>query len=150
MNTALSINPLKDFPLKNQLCLTWSELCQCLTLSGSSVYRTEDRREDDRGRDRSPLRTEEHSDSDGDQSDTKKQKLAFGFGKKTTGNEQKKGIQIKLGSVSVSKTFALDLDALLSVTWKSFLSHCRIRNSSVSEVNCENNNGTKTDGSLGV
>lgn len=78
-----------------------------MTLSGSSVYRTEDRREDDRGRDRSPLRAEEHSDSDCDQSDTKKQKLAFGFGKKTSGNEQKKGIQIKLGSVSVSKIFVL-------------------------------------------
>ncbi|KYM76637.1 PEST proteolytic signal-containing nuclear protein [Atta colombica] len=74
----------------------------CLTLSGSSVYRTEDRREDDRGRDRSPLRTEERSSTDDcDQLDAKKQKLAFGFGKKT-GNEQKKGIQIKLGSFSKS------------------------------------------------
>ncbi|XP_011862002.1 PREDICTED: PEST proteolytic signal-containing nuclear protein-like isoform X2 [Vollenhovia emeryi] len=70
---------------------------------GSSVYRTEDRREDDRGRDRSPLRAEERSDTeDCDQSDGKKQKLAFGFGKKTSGNEQKKGIQIKLGSASKS------------------------------------------------
>lgn len=60
----------------------------------------EDRRGDDRDRDRSPLRSEEHCESS-DQSDGKK-KLAFGFGKKT-GNEQKKGIQIKLGSVSVSK-----------------------------------------------
>ncbi|XP_011687578.1 PREDICTED: PEST proteolytic signal-containing nuclear protein-like isoform X3 [Wasmannia auropunctata] len=67
---------------------------------GSSVYRTEDRREDDRGRDRSPLRAEERSDTDDDQSDGKKQKLAFGFGKRTAGNEQKKGIQIKLGSAS--------------------------------------------------
>ncbi|XP_018399482.1 PREDICTED: PEST proteolytic signal-containing nuclear protein-like isoform X2 [Cyphomyrmex costatus] len=80
---------------------------KCLTLSGSSVYRTEDRREDDRreddrGRDRSPLRTEERSNTDDcDQLDAKKQKLAFGFGKKA-GNEQKKGIQIKLGSVSKS------------------------------------------------
>lgn len=80
-----------------------------MTLSGSSVYRTEDRREDDRGRDRSPLRAEEHSDSDGDQSNMKKQKLAFGFGKKMSGNEQKKGIQIKLGSASVSETLALML-----------------------------------------
>jgi len=73
-----------------------------LTLSGSSVYRTEDRRDDDRDRDRSPLRAEEHRDTDDcDQSDAKKQKLMFGFGKKI-GNEQKKGIQIKLGSVSVS------------------------------------------------
>ena len=80
-----------------------------MTLSGSSVYRTEDRREDDRGRDRSPLRTEERSSTDDcDQLDAKKQKLAFGFGKKA-GNEQKKGIQIKLGSFSVSKIFALTL-----------------------------------------
>ncbi|KAL6255299.1 hypothetical protein P5V15_013639 [Pogonomyrmex californicus] len=71
---------------------------------GSSVYRTEDRREDDRGRDRSPLRSEERSDTnDCDPADGKKHKLAFGFGKKT-GNEQKKGIQIKLGSVSKSTT----------------------------------------------
>lgn len=81
-----------------------------MTLSGSSVYRTEDRREDDRGRDRSPLRAEERCDTDDcDPSDAKKQKLAFGFGKKTSGNEQKKGIQIKLGSVSVSKKFTLTL-----------------------------------------
>lgn len=95
-----------------------------MTLSGSSVYRTEDRREDDRGRDRSPLRAEERSDTDDcDQSDSKKQKLAFGFGKKT-GNEQKKGIQIKLGSASVSKTFTtilmLRIDFFLQQ--KSFLS----------------------------
>lgn len=75
-----------------------------MTLSGSSVYRTEDRREDDRGRDRSPFRIEERCGiEDCDQSDGKKQKLVFGFGKKTSGNEQKKGIQIKLGSASVSK-----------------------------------------------
>ncbi|XP_071647273.1 PEST proteolytic signal-containing nuclear protein [Temnothorax longispinosus] len=70
---------------------------------GSSVYRTVDRREDDRDRDRSPLRAEERCDTDDcDQSDARKQKLVFGFGKKTSGNEQKKGIQIKLGSVSKS------------------------------------------------
>ncbi|EFN85817.1 PEST proteolytic signal-containing nuclear protein isoform X2 [Harpegnathos saltator] len=56
-------------------------------------------REDDRDRDRSPLRPEERCESVNYNPDTKKQKLAFGFGKKT-GSEQKKGIQIKLGSVS--------------------------------------------------
>lgn len=62
-------------------------------------------REDDRGRDRSPLRPEERCESvNYNQPDAKKQKLAFGFGKKV-GNEQKKGIQIKLGSASVSETF---------------------------------------------
>lgn len=67
-------------------------------------------REDDGGRDRSPLRTEERCDTDDcDQLDAKKQKLTFGFGKKTSGNEQKKGIQIKLGSASVSKIFVLSL-----------------------------------------
>lgn len=77
-----------------------------MTLSGSSVYRAEDRRGDDRDRDRSPLRSEEHCDSDdSNQSDAKKQKLTFGFGKKA-GNEQKKGIQIKLGSSSVSEIFS--------------------------------------------
>lgn len=70
-----------------------------MTLSGSSVYRAEDMREDDRDRDRSPLRPEEHCEYN--QPDTKKQKLTFGFGKKA-GSEQKKGIQIKLGSASVS------------------------------------------------
>lgn len=90
-----------------------------MTLSGSSVYRTEDRREDDRGRDRSPLRSEERSDTnDCDPLDGKKHKLAFGFGKKT-GNEQKKGIQIKLGSVSVSKTFILN-DLCIFLSMKSF------------------------------
>lgn len=59
---------------------------------------------DDRDRDRSPLRSEERCDSD-NQSDTKKQKLTFGFGKKTSSTEQKKGIQIKLGSSSVSEVF---------------------------------------------
>lgn len=77
-----------------------------MTLSGSSVYRAEGIREDDRDRDRSPLRPEERCESvDYSQPDAKKQKLTFGFGKKTTGSEQKKGIQIKLGSTSVSKTF---------------------------------------------
>lgn len=61
-------------------------------------------REDDRGRERSPLRPEEQSESI-NRPDVKKQKLAFGFGKKTTSSEQKKGIQIKLGSASVSKIF---------------------------------------------
>lgn len=76
-----------------------------MTLSGSSVYRAEDRRGDDRDRDRSPLRSEEQCDSDdSNQSDARKQKLTFGFGKKA-GNEQKKGIQIKLGSTSVSEIF---------------------------------------------
>lgn len=62
-------------------------------------------REDDRGRDRSPLRPEEPCESvNYNQPDAKKQKLTFGFGKKT-GSDQKKGIQIKLGSASVSRTF---------------------------------------------
>lgn len=94
-----------------------------MTLSGSSVYRTEDRREDDRGRDRSPLRSEERCDvDDTDQSDVKKQKLAFGFGKKT-GNEQKKGIQIKLGSVSVSNILVQysNRNSFLMVINKKFL-----------------------------
>ncbi|KAG5316119.1 PCNP protein, partial [Acromyrmex insinuator] len=84
---------------------------------GSSVYRTEDRREDDRGRDRSPLRAEERSSTDDcDQLDAKKQKLAFGFGKKA-GNEQKKGIQIKLGSFSKStaKTTTVSKPTVASV-----------------------------------
>ncbi|KAG7208501.1 hypothetical protein KM043_014725 [Ampulex compressa] len=73
----------------------------CLTLSGSSVYRAEDTRGDDRGRDRSPLRSEDRCDAGNfNQSDTKKQKLAFGFGKKAVGADSKKGIQIKLGSTS--------------------------------------------------
>ncbi|KAG5318569.1 PCNP protein, partial [Acromyrmex charruanus] len=90
---------------------------KCLTLSGSSVYRTEDRREDDRDRDRSPLRAEERSSTDDcDQLDAKKQKLAFGFGKKA-GNEQKKGIQIKLGSFSKStaKTTTVQKPTVASV-----------------------------------
>lgn len=71
---------------------------------GSSVYRAEDSRGDDRGRDRSPLRSQDRETSDYGQADAKKQKLAFGFGKKTTGSEQKKGIQIKLGSTSKPTT----------------------------------------------
>lgn len=63
-------------------------------------------KEEDRDRDRSPLRSEERCDAVScNQPDSKKQKLAFGFGKRT-GSEQKKGIQIKLGSVSVSETIA--------------------------------------------
>lgn len=60
---------------------------------------------DERDRDRSPLRSEERCDSD-NQSE-KKQKLTFGFGKKTS-NEQKKGIQIKLGSGSVSGVLLIE------------------------------------------
>ncbi|KAK1119690.1 hypothetical protein K0M31_013109 [Melipona bicolor] len=67
---------------------------------GSSVYRAEDSRGDDRGRDRSPIRSDDRCEASNlHQSDAKKQKLAFGFGKKS-GTEQKKGIQIKLGSTS--------------------------------------------------
>lgn len=55
-------------------------------------------------KERSPLRSEEHCESV-DRLDMKKQKLAFGCGRKTDGNEQKRGIQIKLDSASVSKTF---------------------------------------------
>ena len=71
-------------------------------MSGSSAYRAEDGREDDRGRDRSPLRSsQDKRETTGyPHADTKKQKLAFGFGKKST-TESKKGIQIKLGSTSV-------------------------------------------------
>lgn len=66
------------------------------------MYRAEDSRGDDRGRDRSPLRSDDRcEEANYNQSDAKKQKLAFGFGKKS-GAEQKKGIQIKLGSTSVS------------------------------------------------
>ncbi|KAI4490219.1 hypothetical protein M0802_010853 [Mischocyttarus mexicanus] len=77
----------------------------CLTLSGSSVYRAEDTHEDSRVvRDRSPLRSDDQCESANfGQGDVKKQKLAFGFGKRQTpGVDQKKGIQIKLGSVSNS------------------------------------------------
>lgn len=66
------------------------------------MYRAEDSRGDDRGRDRSPLRSDDRcEEANYNQSDAKKQKLAFGFGKKS-GAEQKKGIQIKLSSTSVS------------------------------------------------
>ncbi|KAK2576233.1 hypothetical protein KPH14_005602 [Odynerus spinipes] len=72
---------------------------------GSSVYRAEDTRGDSRGRDRSPLRSDDHCESGNfGQGDAKKQKLTFGFGKRQTGADQKKGIQIKLGSVSHSAT----------------------------------------------
>ncbi|KOX71932.1 PEST proteolytic signal-containing nuclear protein [Melipona quadrifasciata] len=57
---------------------------------GSSVYRAEDSRGDDRGRDRSPIRSDDRCEASNlHQSDAKKQKLAFGFGKKS-GTEQKK------------------------------------------------------------
>ena len=96
----------KSFRSISPLCLTQSELCQCLTLSGSSAYRAEGSREDDRGRDRSPLRTDDRRDPPNYiQNDIKKQKLTFGFGKKSTSSEQKKGIQIKLGEASVIYIF---------------------------------------------
>lgn len=89
-----------------------------MTLSGSSSYRSEDRRrredddEDDksRSRDRSPHRAYDRHDmtsSSSYQSQSGKQKLAFGFDKKAPENDSKKGgIQIKLGagaSVSTMK-----------------------------------------------
>ncbi|XP_043275498.1 PEST proteolytic signal-containing nuclear protein-like [Venturia canescens] len=68
---------------------------------GSSAYRAEDGRDDDRGRERSPLRNEEKRESSThSHTDQKKQKLTFGFGKKPASQESKKGIQIKLGSAS--------------------------------------------------
>ncbi|XP_033227875.1 PEST proteolytic signal-containing nuclear protein-like isoform X2 [Belonocnema kinseyi] len=73
---------------------------------GSSAYRAEESRgdRDDRGRDRerSPLRTDDRRDHQAsyNQNDTKKQKLAFGFGKKAPSSDPKKGIQIKLGATS--------------------------------------------------
>lgn len=68
---------------------------------GSSVYRAEDSRGDDRGRDRSPIRSDDRCEPGSfSQLDAKKQKLAFGFGRKTAAADQKKGIQIKLGSTS--------------------------------------------------
>ncbi|XP_012260250.2 PEST proteolytic signal-containing nuclear protein-like [Athalia rosae] len=67
---------------------------------GSSAYRAADGRKDDWERDRSPL-GDHHSDQTSSyQTDHKKQKLTFGFGKKPPVPEQKKGIQIKLGSSS--------------------------------------------------
>lgn len=86
-----------------------------MTLSGSSSYRSEDRRrrEDDDdndksgSRDRSPHRSYDRHDTSSSsyQSQAGKQKLAFGFDKKASESESKKGgIQIKLGSgSSVSK-----------------------------------------------
>ncbi|XP_034186402.1 PEST proteolytic signal-containing nuclear protein [Osmia lignaria lignaria] len=68
---------------------------------GSSVYRAEDSRGDDRGRDRSPLRSDDRCEATNySQTDAKKQKLTFAFGKKGGMEQQKKGIQIKLGSTS--------------------------------------------------
>lgn len=74
-----------------------------MTLSGSSVYRGEDSSDDERLRDRSPLRTDDRRDTSSyGQADPRKQKLTFGVGKKSTpAMDQKKGIQIKLGSSSV-------------------------------------------------
>lgn len=72
---------------------------------GSSVYRAKDTRGDSRGRDRSPLRSDDSCEPGNfGQADAKKQKLTFGLGKRQTGADQKKGIQIKLGSVSSSAT----------------------------------------------
>ncbi|KAF7997533.1 hypothetical protein HCN44_006104 [Aphidius gifuensis] len=71
----------------------------CLTLSGLSAYRGEER--EDHERDRSPLRPDDRRESSRyAEADSRKQKLAFGFGKKSTTTDQKKGIQIKLGSTS--------------------------------------------------
>lgn len=69
---------------------------------GSSAYRAEDSRGDERTRDRSPLRTDDRREQPNyNQNDSKKQKLAFGFGKKpSSSNDQRKGIQIKLGAPS--------------------------------------------------
>ncbi|XP_066599551.1 PEST proteolytic signal-containing nuclear protein-like [Prorops nasuta] len=69
---------------------------------GSSVYRAEDSRGDSRTRERSPLRSDDRSESSHyNENDPKKQqRLTFGLGKKLTGPDQKKGIQIKLGSTS--------------------------------------------------
>ncbi|KAK0087606.1 hypothetical protein PV325_000609 [Microctonus aethiopoides] len=69
---------------------------------GSSVYRGEDSSDDERLRDRSPLRTDDRRDTSSyGPADPRKQKLTFGVGKKSTpAMDQKKGIQIKLGSSS--------------------------------------------------
>ncbi|KAK0180111.1 hypothetical protein PV327_005785 [Microctonus hyperodae] len=51
---------------------------KCLTLSGSSVYRGEDSSDDERLRDRSPLRTDDRRDtSNYGPADSRKQKLTF-------------------------------------------------------------------------
>ncbi|XP_011502929.1 PREDICTED: PEST proteolytic signal-containing nuclear protein-like isoform X2 [Ceratosolen solmsi marchali] len=79
---------------------------KCLTLSGSSVYRAEDRRDDDddlRSRDRSPHKPHDQHElsSSSFQPRSGKQKLVFGFDKKATSSDPKKsGIQMKLGSGS--------------------------------------------------
>ncbi|XP_015108569.1 PEST proteolytic signal-containing nuclear protein [Diachasma alloeum] len=68
---------------------------------GSSTYRAEDRRDKDDDRDRSPLRSDDRRDSPTyGQGESRKQKLTFGFGKKASTADQKKGIQIKLGATS--------------------------------------------------
>lgn len=68
------------------------------------MYRAEDSRGDDRGRDRSPLRSDDRCEATNyNQTDAKKQKLTFAFGKKGGTEQQKKGIQIKLGSTSVCR-----------------------------------------------
>ena len=65
------------------------------------MYRAEDSRGDDKGRDRSPLRSDDRCEATNySQTDAKKQKLTFAFGKKGGTEQQKKGIQIKLGSTS--------------------------------------------------
>ncbi|XP_024946031.1 PEST proteolytic signal-containing nuclear protein [Cephus cinctus] len=85
---------------------------------GSSAYRAEDDREDERVRERSPLRSDERRDSSSlSHLEAKKQKLAFGFGKKPISAETKKGIQIKLGSASkpISKPAAVQKPTVASV-----------------------------------
>lgn len=72
-----------------------------MTLSGSSAYKAEDGRKDERVRDRSPLRLDDRRESSNySQNESRKQKLAFGFGKKPTSTDQRKGIQIKFGAPS--------------------------------------------------
>lgn len=74
-----------------------------MTLSGSSAYKAEDGRKDERVRDRSPLRLDDRRESSNySQNESRKQKLAFGFGKKPTSTDQRKGIQIKFGAPSVN------------------------------------------------
>ncbi|XP_051155315.1 PEST proteolytic signal-containing nuclear protein-like [Leptopilina boulardi] len=77
---------------------------------GSNAYKAEDGRKDERVRDRSPLRMDDRREtshySQNRQNDSRKQKLAFGFGKKSTTTtttstiDQRKGIQIKFGALS--------------------------------------------------